>query len=68
MQFGLFLDSEFGDVPDNFQMDDVDCGGSENTLWDCHYTKYDNCGPTEGAGVVCSDPFRKCRFRSITTV
>ena len=64
----IFLDSEFGKVSDNFIMDSVNCGGSENTLWDCHHDKYDNCGPTEGAGVACSDPFRKGRFRSITTV
>ena len=55
-------------MSDNFIMDSVNCGGSENTLWDCHHDKYDNCGPTEGAGVACSDPFRKGRFRSITTV
>ena len=49
-------------------MDDVHCHGSENTLGDCVYTTHDDCGPTEGAGVVCSDPFRKWRFRSITNV
>lgn len=49
-------------------MDDVNCGGNENTLWDCHHYKYDNCGVTEGAGVVCSDPFSKWKFRSIRTV
>ena len=48
-------------------MDDVYCRGSENTLWDCNYTSYDDCGTTEGAGVVCSDPFRKCIFRSFAT-
>ena len=46
-------------------MDDVDCGGSEKTLRDCHYNKHDNCGSGEGAGIVCSDPFRERRFRSI---
>ena len=55
-------------MPDDFIMDDVNCGGSKNTLLDCDYTKYDNCGPTEGAGVVCSDPLSKCRVRSITTI
>ena len=67
MQFGLFLESEFGDVTDEFQMDDADCIGIENTLLDCKHTKRDNCNAKEGAGVVCSDPFRKCRARSITT-
>ena len=42
-------------------MDNVNCGGGENTLWDCTYIKHDNCGVGEGAGVVCSDPFRKSR-------
>ena len=46
-------------------MDDVDCGGSEKTLRDCHYNKHDNYGSGEGAGIVCSDPFRERRFRSI---
>ena len=63
----IISDSEFGKVPDSFIMDDVDCGGSEKILWDCRYNKHDNCGSGEGAGIVCSDPFRKCRFRSIIT-
>ena len=67
MYFGLFLDSKFGKVPGNFIMDDVNCGGNENTLFDCGYNKHDDCGSSEGAGVVCSDPLRKCRFTSITT-
>ena len=45
-------------------MINVKCHGSEHTLRDCSYTKYENCGSTEGAGVVCSDPFGKGRFRS----
>ena len=49
-------------------MDDVNCGGTEKNLLDCEPNKNHNCGPTEGAGVVCSDPDSKCRFRSITIV
>ena len=49
-------------------MDNVDCSGSENSLFDCDYDKDDNCGPEEGAGVVCSGPLRKWIFTSITTV
>ena len=49
-------------------MDDVNCDGTEETLGDCKYIKNDNCGTDEGAGVVCSDPFSKCKFRSITNV
>ena len=55
-------------MPDNFIMDDVNCDGTENTLLDCDYNRYDDCSPTEGAGVVCSEPYCECRFRSITTV
>ena len=68
MQFGLFLESEFGDVPNNFIIDNVQCGGSENALLDCKYSKYHNCGVKEGAGVVCSDTISKYLFRSIATV
>ena len=53
---------------DDFQMDDVNCDGTEETLGDCKYIKNDNCGTHERAGVVCSDPFSKCKFRSITNV
>ena len=42
---------------DDFQMDDVNCDGTEETLGDCKYIKNDNCGTHEGAGVVCSDPY-----------
>ena len=49
-------------------MNDVNCDGSEKSLFDCDYDKGENCGPTEGAGVVCSDPLGKCRFMSTTTV
>ena len=55
-------------MPDYFTMDDVNCDGSENTLWDCHHEKLDNCNYREGAGVVGSDPFSKCIFRSRRTV
>ena len=44
----------------------VNCDGSENALWDCKYIKYGACRVNEGAGVICSDPFSKCRFSSIT--
>ena len=68
MQFGLFLESEFGDVPNNFIIDNVQCGGSENALLGCKYSKYHNCGVKEGAGVVSSDTISKYLFRSIATV
>ena len=66
MKFCLFLGGEFGDVPNNFIITNVNCRGSENALLGCQYSKY-NCGVKEGAGVVCSDAISKYLFRSITT-
>jgi len=45
--------SEFGQVPEDFAMDDVVCSGSEDALQDCGYDEEDNCRYNEGAGVVC---------------
>ena len=59
MHFGLFLGSEFGDVPNNFIINNVYCGGSENALLGCKYSKYPNCGVKQGAGVVCPDTISK---------
>merc|ERR1711892_1643903 len=44
----------FGPVPDQFAMDDVICSGYEATIQECEYSTSDNCGPGEGAGVICS--------------
>ena len=46
--------SKFGRVPDVFRMDDVHCTGEENYLLKCPHTRNDNCGGSEGAGVICS--------------
>ena len=36
-------------------MDDVRCSGSEKDLLHCgHITLKENCGPSEGAGVICT--------------
>ena len=48
------IGSYFGDVPDQFAMDDVICSGYEATIQECEYSTSDNCGPGEGAGVICS--------------
>ena len=45
--------SNYGSVVDNFIMDDVNCDGTEETLEDCGYNPTDNCGSSEGAGVIC---------------
>eukprot|EP00092_Neocalanus_flemingeri_P017447 GFUD01018873.1.p1 GENE.GFUD01018873.1~~GFUD01018873.1.p1 ORF type:complete len:621 (+),score=132.83 GFUD01018873.1:14-1876(+) len=47
--------SRFGSVPEEFIFDDVNCDGSEETLFDCSYTSIDNCGSSEGAGVICQE-------------
>ena len=46
--------SHYGEVPDNFAMDDVACAGTERTLQSCRHKTVDNCDTTEGSGVVCS--------------
>ena len=43
-----------GSVEDNFIMDDVACTGSETNILSCPYNPSDNCGTSEGAGVVCT--------------
>ena len=68
MKFGLILGSEFGDVPNNFIISNVNCGGSENALLGCKYSKSHNCGVREGAGVVCPDTISKYLFKSFATV
>ena len=46
-------ESAFGSVDSNFAMDDVSCGGDELRLEECPFEEDDNCGPNEGAGVIC---------------
>ena len=36
-------------------MDNVYCNGNEESFLECTYITDENCGPGEGAGVVCSD-------------
>ena len=50
--------SAFGAVSSNFIMDNVKCAGNETNIFLCTHTKRDNCGSTEGAGVVCESPGR----------
>ena len=47
------MGSHFGPVSGNFAMDDVRCSGGEARLEDCDHKTEDNCGGSEGAGVVC---------------
>ena len=46
--------SHFGTVPAVFAMDDVACTGSETRLRHCSHNTADNCGGSEGAGVICT--------------
>ena len=50
----MTIESHFGPVPDTFSYDDVICNGSENALDECNHITAENCGSTEGAGVICN--------------
>ena len=50
--------SAFGAVSNYFIMDDVACEGDETNILFCIHTKRENCGSTEGAGVICEAPGR----------
>ena len=45
--------SFYGEAP-YFAMDDVKCSGGEKFLKSCQFKTQDDCGHSEGAGVVCS--------------
>ena len=48
--------SEYGKLSEsNYIMDDVECAGTENSLFDCPHATTHNCGLTEAAGVVCRE-------------
>ena len=47
--------SQFGSVSSTFGMDNVQCTGNETSLLDCPHLTVDDCGSTEGAGVICSN-------------
>ena len=48
--------SAYGLVTDHFIMDDVQCNGNETSIWLCTRKLGENCGRTEGAGVICESP------------
>merc|ERR1712002_813480 len=45
--------SEFGSHGSTFIMDNLDCNGYEDSLFDCAYDRHDDCGSSETAGVRC---------------
>merc|ERR1719458_1569145 len=49
------MKSHFGRVSSTFKTDDVRCTGNEASLLDCRHNTVDDCGPDEGAGVICSN-------------
>ena len=53
------VESFFGDVPNQFAMDNVACEGNEDTIQQCGYATYEDCEFREGAGVECSLCFIK---------
>ena len=51
------IESHFGEVSEEFAMDDVQCSGNEASIFDCSYTTEENCDANEGLGVICSGSF-----------
>ncbi len=49
----ITVNSHFGSVPETFSFDDLSCSGNERTIQDCPHVITENCGGSEGAGVVC---------------
>ena len=47
-------ESQFGNVPANFGMDDLSCTGRETDIRDCVHSKSHDCAEGEAAGVICS--------------
>ena len=52
---GATVQSWFGPVADTFGMDNVQCIGNETSILDCPHVTVDDCGPFEGAGVICTN-------------
>ena len=51
-------ESTFGEVSNDFIMDDVRCEGDETNILLCTHTKREDCSSSEGAGVICEAPGR----------
>jgi hypothetical protein len=52
-----FGSSYFGLVPEDFSYNVVTCAGTENSMDECPHNNNENCGPTEGAGVICNTTY-----------
>ena len=53
------VNSHFGQVSDDFAMDEVKCEGTEEKLLDCDYDSKEDCGKKEGLGVICTPKIKK---------
>merc|ERR1712222_152224 len=51
----ITTNSFFGRVSSDFIMDEVNCNGTEEYIWRCPHDTQENCGGSEGMGVVCSN-------------
>ena len=49
----------------DFILDNVDCAGDEDDIFQCPYVPQHNCGTSEGAGVTCSGSYQQgfCQSR-----
>ena len=56
------IKSRFGSVTSDYSLDDVMCDGTEQSLQDCKYSSQDNCGRSEGAGVICQGTYWTCVY------
>ena len=43
----------FGEVPNKFSMNNVNCKGDEISIQDCLHRKFDFCSIDDAAGVEC---------------
>lgn len=50
----------FGQGNGPIYLDDVDCVGSEESIFDCNSERLHNCGHHEDAGVVCLNRSKLC--------
>ncbi|XP_070557234.1 uncharacterized protein [Ptychodera flava] len=47
--------SFYGPSPIDIVLDDMGCTGLEDTVLDCQYSQIPDCGPEEGASLICID-------------